>query len=485
MTFPPPETIMIRSRFSAAVQIHRRWFHCRRPCCRGFVFAAVQLPSQVQCQLCAFDRRRRFKGRVQPCHEITVDKQLVPQQGNEVGQGPAEGRNQLQVSQQQHGDESRPDLRLHCIGAGPQKRFDLEVLLQRLEEQFHLPAVLIDRCDRRRAKLQVVGQEDDAFLLLFVPDFHQTEVVLVAFLGLTWEIDHLVLEDVAVRRHSPLFHNLVNRVVLQPGHEVHTLPRQADKPLVVDIAPVYDQHRAGIETHLAGYGDVARLSCRDDGKRRQVPLVIEQKVQLDRSLRPTELCPVVERQTQIHHACIQAHQLVLEAEFLPAARLGNRRLALPQQLVKDCLKHLPRAMFVRVGQRGSLRRSLYSKMLQLPFATGQSATDLPQSVSSSELAEQHRHELPPAHEASAVTFRLMRFDGLLKLESREQLQQLRENATKSLHGWSSLGRIVSAKKNLTHQRPNTLPSFFRDPDVDKVSAQALSNAAAVPKYAIS
>ena len=128
----------------------------------------------------------------------------------------------------------------------------------------------------------------------------------------------------------------------------------------------------------------------------------------------------------------------------------------------------------------------YPKMLQLPFATGQSAADLPQGVSSPELAEQHRHELPPAREASAVTLRLMRLDGLLELESREQLQQLGENATKSLHGWAYLGRICFAKTEFNPSEAQRPTLFFRDPDVDKISTEASSNApAAVPKCAIS
>jgi len=72
------------------------------------------------------------------------------------------------------------------------------------------------------------------------------------------------------------------------------------------------------------------------------------------------------------------------------------------------------------------------------------------------------------------------------LESREQLQQLGENATKSLHGWASLGRICLAKTEFNPSEAQRPTLFFRDPDVDTISAEASSNAsAAVPKYAIS
>ena len=56
----------------------------------------------------------------------------------------------MEVLQDQHGDESRPDLRLHSIGAGPEKRLDLQVLFDGLEKQLDLPPVLVDRRDRGR-----------------------------------------------------------------------------------------------------------------------------------------------------------------------------------------------------------------------------------------------------------------------------------------------------------------------------------------------
>src|SRR2546427_3093279 len=81
-------------------------------------------------------------------------------------------------------------------------------------------------------------------------------------------------------------------------------------------------------------------------------------------------------------------------------------------------------------------------MLQLPLATGQSAADLPQRMRSSKLAEQHGDELPPTTEALCTPFGLMFFDCLLKFHSREQLQQLRENATESCHGGVSSVDLV-------------------------------------------
>ena len=44
-----------------------------------------------------------------------------------------------QVLQHQDGNQGCPHLRLHGVRAGPHKRLALQVLFDRLEEQFHLP----------------------------------------------------------------------------------------------------------------------------------------------------------------------------------------------------------------------------------------------------------------------------------------------------------------------------------------------------------
>ena len=50
------------------------------------------------------------------------------------------------------------DLRAHGVGTGDIKGFDAQVLLDRFEEQFDLPAAMIQMCDGQRGHGEVVGQ---------------------------------------------------------------------------------------------------------------------------------------------------------------------------------------------------------------------------------------------------------------------------------------------------------------------------------------
>jgi len=58
---------------------------------------------------------------IDPKPQIAVDEQLLSQERDQVRQRPTERRLQLQVLDQQHGDQGRPDLRLQRVGRGAGK----------------------------------------------------------------------------------------------------------------------------------------------------------------------------------------------------------------------------------------------------------------------------------------------------------------------------------------------------------------------------
>jgi len=65
------------------------------------------------------------------------------------------------------GGHDAPDLRLHGVLARPQKTFDTQVLFD-LEEQFHLPAALVQRGDSQRRQRRVVGQEHEGLARFWI-----------------------------------------------------------------------------------------------------------------------------------------------------------------------------------------------------------------------------------------------------------------------------------------------------------------------------
>ena len=72
--------------------------------------------------------------------------------------------------------DGNPDLRLHGILRGAIKALDVEVLLDPLEKQFHLPAAAIQLRDSQWRQREVVGQEHEGFVgfgvvILYTADF--------------------------------------------------------------------------------------------------------------------------------------------------------------------------------------------------------------------------------------------------------------------------------------------------------------------------
>lgn len=90
--------------------------------------AAVQddrrssLPDEAELRIVGL--AGRLFGLVQPLPKVAVDEDLLPQQSHQIGEAPTPGRAQMQVAQQQHGNQGAPDLNSHRVLAGADESLD-------------------------------------------------------------------------------------------------------------------------------------------------------------------------------------------------------------------------------------------------------------------------------------------------------------------------------------------------------------------------
>ncbi len=105
-----------------------------------------------------------------------MGQQVHPKQGHEVRERPREPGLQLQVAQDQHGDQGRPDLHFHRVGAGAHQGLDREILLEGLEEQFDLPAVFVDLGNGGGPERELIGQKDQDLFCLGARALHRDGV---------------------------------------------------------------------------------------------------------------------------------------------------------------------------------------------------------------------------------------------------------------------------------------------------------------------
>ena len=74
----------------------------------------------------------------------------------------------LENRDQEVGADRRPDLDAHGVVGSAHERADAQMLFYPTEEEFDLPAGLVDLGDLERRKREVIGQKDERTPLLWI-----------------------------------------------------------------------------------------------------------------------------------------------------------------------------------------------------------------------------------------------------------------------------------------------------------------------------
>ena len=82
------------------------------------------------------------EGIVEPLHQAPVRKEIQADHGRKIGQGPCGPGQVVEPPQEKQGDEGCPNLGSQGVLAGPDEGLDLQILLERLEEQFDFPLMM-------------------------------------------------------------------------------------------------------------------------------------------------------------------------------------------------------------------------------------------------------------------------------------------------------------------------------------------------------
>lgn len=211
-----------------------------------------------------------------------------------------------------HGD---PDLALHGVLRGAEERLYPKVLLDPLKKEFHLPPGTVDVCDRHGRQGEVVGQEDQGLVAVRVAVFDPPHLVR--------EIGRAV--D-AVRPHD-LIANEAGAAVHGPGGEAAKLgvrlrsqdkeaasEMEAMKTCEVEIGTVHHVERVGFRNQHVQDVDVMQLSVGQVDEGGNVPVQVEERVQLDGALRLAEPRPREQRQAEIDRRGVERVYGILEVK---------------------------------------------------------------------------------------------------------------------------------------------------------------------------
>lgn len=332
-----------------------------------------------------------------------------------------------------------PDLSAHCILAGAEESFDSQVLFDPFEEEFDLPATLVNGCDRQGGKIEVVGQEDQSLsaLRIDIADTSQSlRVVEFSFSGA--QSDRLVATQSGCLVDRSGLQNVESRVGLGSNHEVSLGVVDAEQTSEVEVTPVDHIDAPRFEGDLVEEVHVVNRSIRNTDEHRDWAGKVDLGVQLDSSFGSAEVCPWKHRKAQIDSRGIdRIHHLV---EIEPIRIFGIQPSGFSNENLSERFVNTPVPMFVGVGQIGPSDVPTNAHCVEMS-ATAQAGFDISQALSKSNLRESHREELIASSHALARSLHRVQCNTTIELLPVNEIGDLSEDQASSVH---SLLRMNSA-----------------------------------------
>src|ERR1700741_957870 len=292
----------------------------------------------------------------------------------------------------------------------------------------------------------MVAQQHQDFLTVLHPHFDTPESRRLPVVRAA-QHDDFILEDGAIFRDRPRLQHTIVGVVAQASHKEHTAIGEPLIPLVVHIAAVKDQDGAGGKLPITRYFHFGSFSFREDRITRQMPIVIQNQVQLRRAFGLLVLGPVKHGGAEVDEGTVDAQQWIAKTETVSCPCC---LLATSKQNAENLLIQLPGPVLIGIGERGFVGRPSNAEMLQFSFATRQPAANLAQRTSLPQLAKQHGHELAPAGKSAGMALCTGLSNCLFKFQARKELQQLRKNAAYSVQGGISCPESWFSSRNPTN-----------------------------------
>lgn len=327
--------------------------------------------------------------------------------------------------------DSYPDLGAHCVLAGAEESFDSQVLFDPFEEEFYLPATLVNGCDGQGGKIEVVGEKDQSLSALGIDVTDTSQSLRVAefpFSGA--QPDRLVAAQSGCLVDRSGLQDVESRVALGSNHEVCLGLLDSEQTGEVEIAAVDYINTARLESDLIQEMHIVNRSICNAHEHRDWAGQVDLSVQLDRSFGSAEVCPRKHRQAKVDGRGIDRINHLFEVQ--PVGVLGIQSASLANENLPECFVNTPVPMFVRVGQIGPGDVPANPHGVEMG-ATPEAGFDVPKALPKSDLGESHRQKLIAGGHASAASLHWMELHTALELLAVQQIENLSENQTSGVH----------------------------------------------------
>ena len=310
--------------------------------------------------------------------------------------------------------------------------FDAQMLLDPFEEQFHLPAQLVERADRGGRKVEGIGQKDQRLAVLGILEANAPQVLGIVSLRVeAIQGDTLVAHDPVGLVASVGIDPMRRQIRLGAGDKEGPSLMQRIEAGEIDIAPIHDVEGTRLRYQQIECVDVRHLAVGDVNEGRDGAAQIQQGVQLDRTLGGSEARPRKQRQAQVDGRGIQRIDRV--GQFHAERLVHIERPRLGDQALPKLGIHAPVAQLVGVRQRRACHRGANAHMVE-PVSVGrETGFDVAQTLPPGELGKSHDAQLIRARQRAHPQVRLIAADDAMKGLPRQKVHDLSKQCLAVVH----------------------------------------------------
>lgn len=348
--------------------------------------------------------------------------------------------------------DGHPDLRSYRVLRCPVKRFDPQVLFDPAEEQFHLPAELVEFGDGQRGLKKVVRQEGQVAVILPIVEPHPTKMFgIVGFRFGVGQGDGLIGSQVHGFIDGSRAESSRLKIRFGSGDEEGTALMKSIEPGVVQISSVQDVERTWLDREHIEDSNIVRFPFCNMDKRRNGASQVEKGMEFDGAFPLSKKGPRKKRQAQIDRRRIEGVNRILQIQSDVLVAIERPRLG--DEDVSEVGVNPPVASFVGMGQVVPGNFAADAHVIEPIFHRSQAGHDIAETFPVGQLGKGQTEELIETRKSLDLVVSSITPHAFSEFVHRQKGHDLGEDGRRGVHR-SLLGVRKSA--DYTKSRSNRL-----------------------------
>ena len=352
----------------------------------------------------------------------------------------------FQNGNEQVNGDGAPDWGAHGIRACAIEGFDAQMWFDPFEEQFDLPAALIELDDGQSRHGEVVGQEDQRHAGLGIAIADATQRVGIMAVGIeAGRQDGLVETQAGGFVHRPGVAAGAAEVLLGAGDAESAALMEPMESGEVEIAAIHEVERPRFPDQLVEDVHVVNTARRDNDDGGKVALQGQQGVEFDRGLVSPKRGPRKQREAQVNGGGVQ--RLGSGLEFKAEGFIGVERGGLPDENPGEVGKDTPVPLFVGHGQRATGSGLADAGVIEFRAKGCQTGFDVAQTFAPGQLGKRQHEERFVGGQLADAEVAVVTGDTLVEFVLGQEVEELGEDGATFVHKvktagwrWNPLGK---------------------------------------------